>query len=87
MDDVLEVIRSSLTPSATPLDSDSSLPDGLHHPMSDAAIAGQVAYSRPRRLTRGDEEDGGWQEDADDMVFDDTGEGAGVEGDLDMEDD
>lgn len=33
------------------------------------------------------EESGMWDHDANEMVFDDTGEGMGVEGDLDVEDD
>ena len=28
-----------------------------------------------------------WEQDANEIVFDDTGEGVGIEGDLDMEDD
>ena len=32
-------------------------------------------------------EEGQWDYDANDVVFDDTGEGAGIEGDLDVDDD
>ena len=33
------------------------------------------------------DEAAGWEHDANEIVFDDTGEGAGIEGDLDVDDD
>ena len=71
IDDVLEVVRSSLTepvPAAPPVDltNDPSAPAGDDpHP-----------------------DDATWEDyHANDVVFDDTGEGAGIEGDLDVEED
>lgn len=47
-------------------------------PTGDEAPPEQFVYT---------EEAGGWDNDANEMVFDDSGEGVGVEGDLDVEDD
>jgi hypothetical protein len=70
MEDVLEVVRGTLT--------DYTSLEG-RDPITEAGnMDDEDAYGEPEER---------WDNDANDMVFDDTGEGAGVEGDLDMEDD
>lgn len=78
MEEVLEIVQASLTPSATPA-------EAVEHqtPTSDSAGAA-LAYPSSDPLFFAEEQ---WDNDAADMMFDDHGEGAGVEGDLDMEDD
>ncbi|KAI0699204.1 RNA polymerase Rpb4-domain-containing protein [Cytidiella melzeri] len=48
-------------------------------------VAAQAIYAEENLDYEVD--DGQWGHEANDIVFDDTGEGAGIEGDLDMEDD
>ena len=79
MEEVLEIVQASLTPSATPAEA-----VGLQTPTSDSAGAA-LAYPSSDPLFFAEEEQ--WDNDAADVMFDDHGEGAGVEGDLDMEDD
>lgn len=82
MDDILETVKSSLSIPLTPLtngiqgDARASAADGV-----------EVVYTEDMEMQEYVEEDGAWEYDANEMVFDDTGEGAGVEGDLDVEDD
>ncbi|EGN98183.1 hypothetical protein SERLA73DRAFT_74412 [Serpula lacrymans var. lacrymans S7.3] len=74
MDDILSAVRRSLNaPYASP---GLSYSERSHPP-----AAGEAEVYR--------EEEQGWGEevyDANEVIFDDTGEGAGVEGDLDMDD-
>jgi len=77
MDDILNLVKSSLSQPAVPAmnGADQGTADHaeLQYPSADAQV-----YS----------EDATWEDyQANDVVFDDTGEGAGVEGDLDMDDD
>ncbi len=74
MDEILSTVRSSLTESKPA-----------------TANQSQDMQVDPEQETPGAElyvEDAeGWEYDANVIVFDDTGEGAGVEGDLDVDDD
>ena len=74
MDDILTTVRSSLI---DPLNSTSDAPHDVD--MAVGAEAPEVEVYT--------EDAEGWEYDANDIVFDDTGEGAGVEGDLDVDDD
>lgn len=77
---MLNVVRSSLT----------NLPSAL--PQANVQTGGiadqdvQMVYTEDNTQDYLDE-DGTWEYDANEIVFDDTGDGAGVEGDLDVEDD
>ncbi|TFY57529.1 hypothetical protein EVJ58_g6967 [Rhodofomes roseus] len=83
MDDILETIRSSLSGPAAPLT------NGVHGKGAGAgATNGEIVYTEDMEMQDYVEEDGNWEYDAnEDVMFDDTGEGAGVEGDLDVQDD
>lgn len=80
MSGMLNVVRSSLT----------NLPSAL--PQANVQTGGiadqdvQMVYTEDNTQDYLDE-DGTWEYDANEIVFDDTGDGAGVEGDLDVEDD
>ena len=75
MEEVLSIVRSSL----------SEPPRGLME--SQETTQGR----QPEHLffpeLQGDEDDAQWEHDVNDVQFVDEGEGAGVEGDLDMEED
>lgn len=71
MEDVLDVVRSSLT---TPAEGVVPSSDGL-----------DLGYPTSEPIVSAGEKR--WEDDADDPDFDDRGEGAGIEGDLDMEED
>ncbi|KAH9850190.1 HRDC-like protein [Lenzites betulinus] len=79
MEDILNTVKSSLAGSA-PEPNGAPGGDG----MAQSAQA-QMVYTEYTEEYAQD--DGHWQYDATDVVFDDTGEGAGVEGDLDVDDD
>jgi hypothetical protein len=76
IDDILSTVRSSLSDSAVVQSSANGTTDG-------EAASEQVYYSEENYM----EEAEGWEHGVDEAVFDDTGEGAGIEGDLDVEDD
>lgn len=73
---MLETVRSSLSDTKPAQPAANGAEDG------DAAPE-QFLYSEDAYA----EETLHWEDDANEVVFDDTGEGAGVEGDLDMDDD
>lgn len=79
MDDILETVRSVSAP-AIPLTN--GTPSG-----AGASTAGgaEFVYTEDMEMQEYIEEDGTWEYDANEIVFDDTGEGAGVEGDLDVD--
>lgn len=74
IDDILSTVRSSLT--NAPSTPEAPLTNGGDHP-PEQFVYDEAVYGEPE----------GWEHDANDVVFDDTGEGAGIEGDLDMDDD
>lgn len=76
IDTILSTVRASLPDRAfAAVDPGTSKHDGQ----------GQPVYTEDELVY--DEGTQGWDHNANDMVFDDTGEGMGVEGDLDVEDD
>jgi len=75
MEDILSKVRSSLSEPVSSSSTQVNVFGGHGH----APDAGQVTQTY--------EQDAAWDYDANEMIFDDTGEGAGVEGDLDVEDD
>lgn len=75
MEEVLSHVKSSLTTQAGPDTANKS-----HLPLQDQ----EVAFTSQGGPPADGDEDAYYEED---IVFDDTGEGAGVEGDLDMEED
>ncbi|KZT12174.1 uncharacterized protein LAESUDRAFT_754661 [Laetiporus sulphureus 93-53] len=81
MDDILTTVRSSL-PDALPIATNDA-EDGAN---ANATENVQLTYSvvESQEYT---EEDGMWDYDANEILFDETGEGVGVEGDLDVEED
>lgn len=72
MDEILGVVSASLS---APAPSTS---------VQSASLTGQPTLTE---IVDPCEVEQGWEHDADDAEFDDLGEGVGVEGDLDMEDD
>lgn len=77
MDEILGVVRSSLSEPAI-------------QPQNQAQGAGQGAETYQGGYTyteTGEAYAEEWDYEANEQVFDDTGEGAGVEGDLDMDED
>lgn len=80
MDDILETVKSSLSVPA------GSFTNGVQGSAGAGAEA-DVVYAEDMEMQEYVEEDGTWEYDANEVVFDDAGEGAGVEGDLDIEDD
>jgi hypothetical protein len=74
LDDILSTVRMSLShPTAT-----STVP-----PVIKDFIQTQAIYTEEDMNWDNDAQ---WEHDANDTVFDDTGEGVGIEGDLDIED-
>ncbi|OBZ71245.1 DNA-directed RNA polymerase III subunit RPC9 [Grifola frondosa] len=73
MDNILSAVRSSLSEPVPVASSD-------NEPMQ-----AEIVYAETTEIYV--EESSNWEQDTNEVVFDDTGEGAGVEGDLDMEDD
>ena len=84
MDDMLETVRSSLPTTAGPFT------NGVYENNTGigagTATAEEIVYTQDMEMQEYVEEDGHWEYDANEIMFDDTGEGAGVEGDLDVED-
>jgi len=74
MEDVLTVVRSSLK-GPTPTDTETQGAGGG---------GGQAVFYSEEQVYQ---EEMRWENDANDLEFDDVGEGAGVEGDLDVDDD
>ncbi|KAI0345618.1 hypothetical protein BDW22DRAFT_1426287 [Trametopsis cervina] len=75
IDDILSTVRGSLSEHGP----------GEQSAGSAAAITNQAIFTEEdMNYGHGNE---GWEHDANEIVFDDTGEGAGIEGDLDMDDD
>ena len=75
IDDMLHTVRSSLTqPASAQVDPSADV--------TGEAAPEQYFYSEDTYM-----EEDRWDNDANDVVFDDTGEGAGIEGDLDVDDD
>ncbi|EIN12316.1 hypothetical protein PUNSTDRAFT_124232 [Punctularia strigosozonata HHB-11173 SS5] len=82
INEVLELVQSSLTSTSGPVITNGQPPPGEAEELMlpDADAEGEDAW--------GDADaDGQWDQDANAVDFDDVGEGAGVEGDLDMEED
>ncbi|CCM03739.1 uncharacterized protein FIBRA_05885 [Fibroporia radiculosa] len=84
MEDMLGVVRSSLSNQAA------AVSDGIQP--SAAGVEGDAHQDMEIVYNADDDqqqymEDGAWEYDPNEMLFDDTGEGAGIEGDLDVEDD
>jgi len=81
MEDMLNTVKSSLS------NAHITARDEMHPSGAQGVGEGvQMVYTEDN-MQGGVDEDGIWDYDASEMVFDDTGEGAGVEGDLDVEDD
>ncbi len=76
MDDMLNTIKASLLEAAAPA------VNGDEHQQT--MQVDNVVYSEYQEDYQGDNH---WDYDANEVVFDDAGEGAGIEGDLDVEDD
>lgn len=76
MDEILNVVRSSLSEPASQ----------RRNEVEGAAHEGTEAYNYTYTENEGVYAES-WDYDANEQVFDDTGEGAGVEGDLDVDDD
>ncbi|KAH8086000.1 HRDC-like protein [Cristinia sonorae] len=77
MDEILTTVRDSLT---------APIPDPLAGDVTNTGSGALMeVYDEQGAAEVYDEGDAGWEYDQE--VFDDTGEGAGVEGDLDKEDD
>ena len=76
MEGILDMVKGSLRerlPTANGASGQSESTEGM-----------QVVYSEYQEDYQ---EDNQWDYNANEMVFDDTGEGVGIEGDLDVEDD
>ena len=80
MDDILTAVKSSLSESHPTVNGTSEGGNAAQ-----ALQAESTVYTEYEEEYTQDAEQ--WEYDANEVVFDDTGEGAGVEGDLDMEDD
>ncbi|GJE97655.1 RNA polymerase Rpb4-domain-containing protein [Phanerochaete sordida] len=74
IDDMLQTVRSSLTKTVDAEVKTSA--EASAEPAPQTYYANEDAYM-----------DDHWEHDANEIVFDDTGEGAGIEGDLDVDDD
>jgi len=81
MGDMLTTVRASLAETAT--EPTPATNGSLSAVENSVAVVENITYSAEEL----GEEDGTWVYDANEIVFDDHGEGAGVEGDLDMDDD
>lgn len=79
MEDILSTVKESLQDRATAVNgtADGSQP-------AQAVHADAVVYSEYQEDYQND---GHWDYDANEVVFDDAGEGVGIEGDLDVEED
>lgn len=73
IEEMLETVRSSLTGPAGAQGATSAPADAA----PEEYVYEETSYMEEER----------WEHDANDVVFDDTGEGAGIEGDLDVDDD
>ncbi|KAI0931024.1 hypothetical protein AcW1_007111 [Taiwanofungus camphoratus] len=80
MDSILDTVRSSLSEPAAPL------PNGVHVDASSGNLGGGATLTYGENTEAYHGEDGTWEYDANEIIFDDAGEGAGVEGDLDVDD-
>ena len=81
MHDMLSTVKASLRESA-PAPAMNGTANGAQH--QQAMQVDSVVYSEYQE----DYQDANhWEYDANEVVFDDTGEGAGIEGDLDVEED
>ena len=76
IEDMLTIVRSSLSEPVVSHNGANGMADEEPAPE-------QVYYSEENYM----DDANGWDHDANEVVFDDTGEGAGIEGDLDVEDD
>ncbi|TFK93278.1 hypothetical protein K466DRAFT_594509 [Polyporus arcularius HHB13444] len=76
MDDMLNTIKASLREAATPAANGDEPQQAMQ--------VDHVVYSEFQEDYQGDNH---WDYDANEVVFDDAGEGAGIEGDLHVEDD
>lgn len=75
IDDILSVVRSSLTePTAA---------DAVNGVNEGEAAPEPFIYSEETYMGGAER----WEDDANEVVFDDMGEGAGIEGDLDIDED
>jgi len=74
MQEILDIVSRSLLAEGTTATVE-SVPSGNEHPRTDVVEVYEEV------------EQEGWEHDADDIVFEDSGAGVGVEGDLDMEED
>ncbi len=72
INDILSTVQASLSETSAPV------------VVEDSTVA-QVGYAEDDMNYEHDPEI--WGQDANDIVFDDHGEGAGIEGDLDVDDD
>ena len=79
MEDILDTVKGSLHDRAAPINRTA---DGALSTQGEQANA--VVYSEYQEDYPAD---GQWDYDANEVVFDDSGEGVGIEGDLDVEDD
>jgi hypothetical protein len=87
MDDVLAVVQASLADIEVNVDPSSITNQSSHSQSSKPSRSKKPAVSNTRDSEGATEDDHRWENDANDVMFDDGGEGAGVDGDLDMEDD
>ena len=79
MDEILNAVKGTLREPAPAVNGTSNGVEPSQAMQVDAAV-----YSEYQEDYH---EEGQWDYDANDVVFDDTGEGAGIEGDLDVDDD
>ncbi|KAI0629977.1 HRDC-like protein [Trametes polyzona] len=79
MEDILNTVKSSLAEPAATVNGTSGGEDASH------SMQVETTYTEYAEEYTQDAEQ--WDYDANEVVFDDTGEGAGIEGDLDVEDD
>lgn len=88
MNDVLDVVRKSLSTSASLGNGNNSVNNNTNtqwlNVISDRSLpSGDINPS----VATSHQEEQGWEEDAEHEMFVDMGEGAGVEGDLEMDED
>jgi hypothetical protein len=93
MDDVLAVVQASLADVNTNVDPSSITNQSNYTNQSSHSQSSKPSRSKKPVISNthdsegAGEDDHRWENDANDVMFDDGGEGAGVDGDLDMEDD
>jgi hypothetical protein len=87
MDDVLAVVQASLADIEVNVDPSSVTHQTSHNQSSKPSRSKKPVISNTHDSEGAGEDDHRWENDANDVMFDDGGEGAGVDGDLDMEDD